>query len=64
LRPSGLTATEFGASRPIASPQPCEPLALPTSPATQPALPFGWVSAPVARERSKTAIASAPEAAT
>jgi hypothetical protein len=39
-------------------------LALPTTAATQPALPFGWVSAPVDRERSKTAIESLPEAAT
>jgi hypothetical protein len=63
LRPSGLTATEFGPISPIARPQ-LSPLALPTRAATQPRLPCGWVSAPVTGLRSKTAIASLPEAAT
>lgn len=59
LRPSGLIATEFGSSSPIARAQPPAPLA-----ATQPVLPAAWVSLPVRGSRAKIAIASLPEEAT
>ena len=57
--PSGLTATEFGPSRPIAGAQPFAALA-----AMQPAAPLRCFSLPVLALRAKIAIASLFDEAT